>query len=142
MAGSRGPIAERSDATVRRNIGDPITKIDATGQVQVPDLDLANAHPLVKDIYQSMKDSAQARYYEPTDWQYARLTLYAVNEMLLDPKGIGAMKLTAVNQMLTSLLLTEGDRRRVRIEIERKPAGPEGVVIDAQDQFKQWMEQK
>lgn len=48
------------------------------------------------------------------------------------------MKLTAINQMLSALLLTEGDRRRVRLEIERAPAGPTGgKVVDVTDVLKQ-----
>lgn len=130
--GTRGPAPQRSDETIRRNIGEPIDTITIIGPIEIPDLDLGITHPLVTDLYQSMKDSAQAKYYEPSDWQYARLTFHVLNEMLL-AGAVGAMKLTAVNQMLTSLLLTEGDRRRVRIEVERNPVG--GEVLSLEEAF-------
>ncbi|WP_078323609.1 phage terminase small subunit [Mycobacteroides salmoniphilum] len=136
-----GPIPKRSDEKVRRNVGDPIDKVEVIGSVKVPELGLDNPHPLVEDLYRSMTESAQARFFEPTDWQIARFTLDQINKELNYGVGaIPAMKLTAFNQLLASLLVTEGDRRRARIEIERKPGGPEGVVIDAQDQFKQWLD--
>lgn len=137
VAATRGPVPERTDQTVRHS--EPVDKVEVFGEVEVPELNLDNPHPLVVDLYESMKESAQARYYEPSDWQYARLTFHELNKMLYAEKT-SAMLLTAINQMLTALILTEGDRRRVRIEVERKQGKPEGVVIDAAKQFKQWLE--
>lgn len=136
MAGATGPVPKRSDQKVRRNITEPITKIPVVGEVEIPELGIHNPHPLVVSLYDSMKDSGQARYYEPSDWEYARITLHFVNKLLKTSKP-SAMMLTAVNQMLSSLLLTEGERRRVRMEVERGPAQPAGVVIDAAEQFRQ-----
>ncbi len=136
--GDRGPIPNRSDQRVRRNKPEegPIDKITAIGTVEVPVLGITNPHPIVKDLYESMKTSAQARFYEPSDWQYARLTFHFVNKLLRQQKP-SAMLLSSVNQMLTSLLLTEGDRRRVRIEVERQQA--DGVVIDVAEMFRKQM---
>jgi len=129
-----GPIPERSETRTRRNAPIiPIDKASIQGEVEIPDLGIPGAHNLVVDLYNSMKISAQSDYYEPTDWQFARLTLSVLNDYLKDSGPISAMKLSAVNQMLTSLLLTEGDRRRVRIEVERNKAG--GVVIDVAAMF-------
>lgn len=136
--GDRGPVPARSDQKVRRNLPDtPIATITAIGPVEIPDLGIANAHPMVRDLYESMKTSAQKAYYEPSDWQYARITLHFVNRLLRSTKP-SAQMLASVNQMLTSLLLTEGDRRRVRIEVERQQA--EGVVIDVADMFRQQLQ--
>ncbi|AKU42355.1 terminase small subunit [Mycobacterium phage UnionJack] len=146
-AATRGPVPERTDQTVRHS--EPVDKIEVFGEVKVPALgDISyrgETHPIIQDLYQAMQDSGQSKFYEPSDWQVARLTLLALNEELIaarhQNKPIGAMKLTALNQMLTALMLTEGDRRRVRIELERKPSQPEGVVINAADQFKKWLEE-
>lgn len=139
--GVKGPIPERSDQRVRRNLPEtPIEKVQAIGVVPIPDLNLEEreVHPLVTDLYQSIRESAQSKYYEPSDWQVARLTMYVLNDMLIR-EGIGAMKLTAVNQMLTNLLLTEGDRRRVRIEVERSQEGAK--VLDIAEMFRKKLEQ-
>lgn len=152
MAGTRGPIAGRSEDTIRRNIGDPITKIDIKGPVEVPELGIKNPHPIVADLYESMRDSGQAQYYEPSDWQYARLTMHLLNDMI-KPKRVkgkdgryrqsqvSAMMVTSINQMLTSLLLTEGDRRRVRIEVERNQGGGEATVTPISDVYRDLLTQ-
>lgn len=144
MAGTRGPIGKRDEERVRRNTPDqPTATISMIGTVDIPEMGdlshLGETHPLVEDMYKSIKESAAVKYYEPTDWQFARLTLYTLNQELIaaqhNGKPVGAMKLTAINQMLSALLLTEGDRRRVRLEIERdngqKSAGEVLSITDA-----------
>jgi hypothetical protein len=132
---SDGPIPKRSDQRVRRNATDiPIDKVEIIGPVDVPDLDISDPHPLVIDLYESLKDSAQAKFYEPSDWQFARLSMHFVNKLVNRPNP-SAQMLASVNQMLTALLMTEGDRRRVRMEVERNPGG--GEVLNVADLFRQ-----
>jgi hypothetical protein len=141
-----GPIRKRDEERVRRNIPeDPTVTVKMPGLVTIPDLGdvshLGETHPLITEMYESIKDSAAVKYYEPTDWQFARMTLYMLNQELIaaqhNGKPVGAMKLTAINQMLSALLLTEGDRRRARLEIERAPAGPDtGKVLHVTDILK------
>lgn len=145
--GVRGPIGKRDEERVRRNIPeDPTVTIQMPGLVTIPDLGdvshLGETHPLVTDMYESIRQSASVKYYEPTDWQFARLALYTLNQELIaaqhNGKPVGAMKLTAINQMLSALLLTEGDRRRARLEIERAPADSSaGKVLDVTDMLRQ-----
>ena len=67
--GQTGPIPNRSDQRVRRTKDEfgPITKIEAQGTVEVPALDLDDPHPLIVDLYRSLANSAQAKYYLPSD---------------------------------------------------------------------------
>ena len=142
--GTRGPIPERSEHRLRTNQDEgPIETVPVIGTVKPPKLgDISYAgetHPLVEDMWNSMIESAQSKFFEPSDWQYARLTLFALNQELIASrhagKPMGSMKLAALNQMMTSLLMTEGERRRVRIEIERSE-GSGGKVISLADAFK------
>lgn len=135
--GVTGPIPKRSDQLIRRNVQDvPVDKVTAIGAVRIPDLAIEDPHPLVVDMYESMKHSAQRRFFEPTDWQLARFTLHQVNAALRrDGDAISAMKLAALNTMLSNLLMTEGDRRRVRLEIERTNEAP-AEVVQLSDVFK------
>lgn len=144
--GVRGPIGKRDEERIRRNIPeDPTVTIQMPGVVKIPELGdvshLGETHPIVTEMYESMTQSASVKYYEPTDWQFARLALYTLNQELIaaqhNGKPVGAMKLTAINQMLSALLLTEGDRRRARLEIERAPAEASGKVLDVTDMLKQ-----
>jgi hypothetical protein len=92
-------------------------------------------HPLVVDLYLSLADSAQARYYEPSDWQYARFALHFA-DVLLKSSRPSSQLLASVQSMMTELLFSEGARRRVRIEVERSnPSG--GDVLDVADLFRQ-----
>ncbi|MEI6001146.1 hypothetical protein H3V53_29405 [Paraburkholderia bengalensis] len=145
--GTRGPIGKRDEERVRRNTPEnPTETISMIGTVEIPELGdmsyMGETHPLIEEMYDAIKQSAAVKFYEPTDWQFARLALYTLNQELIaakhQGKPIGAMKLTAINQMLSALLLTEGDRRRVRLEIERAPADPTGgKVVDVTDVLKQ-----
>lgn len=132
--GERGVVPKRSDERIRRNKDPFLEKITAIGTVQVPELNMPDAHPLVQDFYDSLKDSAQSRFYEPSDWQYARLAMHALNDCFKQQR-VSAIMLSSINQMLTGLLVTEGDRRRVRLEVERDQAN--GKVIDVATLFKQ-----
>ena len=145
--GVKGPIGKRDEERVRRNIPENQTEtVTMIGTVKIPELgDMSyegETHPLISEMYDAIKASAAVKYYEPTDWQFARLTLYTLNQELIasrhQGKPVGAMKLTAINQMLSALLLTEGDRRRVRLEIERQPGdSPAGKVVNVTDMLKQ-----
>ena len=145
--GLRGPTPKRDEERIRRNIPEnPTETISVIGSVDIPDLGdmshLGETHPLITDMYESIKQSASVKFYEPTDWQFARLALYTLNQELIaaahNGKPVGAMKLTAINQMLSALLLTEGDRRRARLEIERAPSDASGgKVLDVTDMLRQ-----
>lgn len=133
--GVRGPVPKRSEERIRRNkLEVPIDKVSALGNVEVPELDFDDPHPLVTDLYRSMRDSAQSKYFEPSDWQYAKFTLHFADKLLKSSRPSSQL-LAAVNSMLTDLLVSEGSRRRVRLEIERSDAV--GEVFDVADLFRQ-----
>lgn len=143
---------KRSDQLIRRNIPEvPVEKITAIGSVPIPELDLTSLgalsiHPLVVDFYESLKESAQNKFFEPSDWQTARLTMLTLNQELTAvyksgeskgrPRPISSIKLQVVNQMLASLMTTEGERRRARLEIERNQTGDVASVTQISDLFK------
>src|ERR1700744_2559935 len=101
---------KRSEELIRRNIPEvPVEKITAIGRVPIPDLDLESlgeqrVHPLVIDFYESLKESAQNKYYEPSDWQTARLAMLVLNQELTkviktgvnrgQPRAISAMNVS------------------------------------------------
>lgn len=126
--------------------------------------------PLTISFWESFSRSGQAIFYEPTDWMTA-YALMEILDRHLKPQEvkvgqIGSTKdessggeviylfepryipvpggvLNAILKGLTALMATEGDRRRLRIELERKKATDaalEGKVIDIvqrrQDAFK------
>lgn len=138
--GDRGPIPKRSDERIRRNTENGTTdKVTVIGPVPIPQLGIEDPHPIVTDLYRSLTESAQKRYYEPSDWEYARFTLHFADSLLKSPRP-SAQLLASVNQMLSNLLVSEGDRRRVRLEVERTQTG-DGVVVDIASVYRERLNQ-
>lgn len=136
--GVRGPVPKRSDQRVRRNKDEDLEKVEAIGVVRMPHLGLDNPHPLVVDLYLSLAESAQSRFYEPSDWHYARFALHFA-DVLLKSARPSSQLLASVQTMLTDLLVSEGSRRRVRLEVERNQSG--GEVLDVADMFRKRLAQ-
>jgi hypothetical protein len=135
-----GPPPKRSEERIRKNdpAGGAPTRIDATDLAAV-DAPMADQewHEVAIMLYESLKDSAQSFYYEPSDWAYA----YTVCESLsrdLKPQFVGFEQLgeditratferiplkggslTAYTKALSLLGVTETDRRKMGVEIVR-----------------------
>lgn len=96
-------------------------------------------HPTAEQAYLSLARSGQCIWYEPSDWAFA----YALCESLsreLNPKPVtvtsedGSVAIEWVTSPVNGavlgqflkgwsvLMATEGDRRRLKIELERKKA--------------------
>ncbi|BCP02503.1 phage terminase small subunit [Mycobacterium intracellulare] len=142
MAGGlTGPIPKRSEERVRRNAPDmEIDKVTAIGPVKIPPLNIPDCHPFVTELYESMKKSAQKKYFEPTDWSKAKITLHFLNKLMWSTKP-SAQMLATVESMLTSLLLTEGDRRRLRIEVERNATAGDAAVVPISALYRQRLDE-
>lgn len=132
-----GPVPKRDDERIRRNKPDePTTVIQMIGQVGPPSLGIADPHPLVREMYDSLAESGQAKYFEPSDWQFAQFTMVFVNDLLKTSRP-SAVMLQTVNSMLADLLFTEAQRRRVRMEVERNDNTEGGKVLDVADIFRE-----
>ncbi|MHD0009251.1 hypothetical protein ACQX2I_11800 [Corynebacterium diphtheriae] len=80
-----GPVPKRSDQRRRRNkdtTGLHIVKdLPATAKAKPPRVS-PNWHPLMKDWFRSLKESGQSAFYEPSDWQTARLLAEVMSQEL------------------------------------------------------------
>ena len=131
MARTTGPVPKRSTERRRRNKpeGAEVTTVPAAKQsVQCPPAD-ESWHQIARDWYDSLAESGQAVFYEPSDWATARYVAEAMSRGLSSSR-FSAQLFAAVSSAMTELLTTEGARRRARLEIERgrpgekeKPAG-------------------
>jgi hypothetical protein len=130
------PMPKRSTELIRRNKPDiPVEKVEVIGPVYVPALGIDDPHPIIREMYISLKESGQSRYYEPSDWQYARFVMHFADQLLKSARPSGQM-LATVQTMMSNLLMTEGDRRRVRLEVERNTDSG-GEVLQVADLFRQ-----
>ena len=121
---------------------------DVANLVPAPEAD-EEWHPIAKQLYESMQHSAQRLYYEPSDWALAYLVCDHITREL-NPKFVGFKKvmegetlkgipilvdetvfesvpltggsLSAIMRALEKLMVTEVDRRKARVEIERGAA--------------------
>lgn len=89
-------------------------------------------HELARDWYRSLADSAQSQFYEPSDWQTARILAELLSRALKSGKVTAAL-IERWQIGATELLTTEGARRRVRMEIERPREGGEEATADVSD---------
>lgn len=138
--GARGPAPKRSEERIRKaapETGAP-TRIDATDlrEVEAPLAD-QDWHPVAIQLYESLKESAQSFYYEPSDWAYAYTVCHSLS-LDLQPQFVGMEQLgedrtrvvmeviplkggslTAYTKAMSLLGVTETDRRRMGVEIVR-----------------------
>ena len=111
-----GPPPKRDSERIRRNKPDTATdSIPMIGEVEIPDLAMDGVvfHPWVVDFYASLAESGQSKYYEPSDWQIARLVCVWINGQLSRKDHPSAMMIAQINTMLSSLLVTEIGRAHV-----------------------------
>lgn len=132
--GERGPAPKRSDMVRRRNKPDiEVTKGQANPDTEAPDAD-AEWHPVAKRWYESLARSGQSFWYEPSDWALAYMIAESISRDL-KPQFVAVSEATgkpiyesipmkgaslaAYLRAMTALLVTEGDRRRSRVELQR-----------------------
>jgi hypothetical protein len=105
---------------------DSVTKAPSGPPVDLPELPDADPlwHPIASDWYLSLRESGQAAFYQPSDWAVARYAADLMSKVLMSDRGPNGQLVAALNSVMSSLLTTEGDRRRARMELERqKPNG-------------------
>lgn len=129
--GARGPIGKRSEERMghrSKDEQDSITKAPSGAPGDLPDLPDADPlwHPIASDWYLSLRESGQAAFYQPSDWAVARYAADLMSKVLMSERGPNGQLVAALNSVMSSLLTTEGDRRRARMELERKPAAKQG----------------
>ena len=138
VKGAGGPPPKRKDQTRHRGqkaSGDPETAPGAE-VVVIPDGD-PDWHPLALRWFDSLRDSGQSAFYEPSDWMLAQLLAESISrELKPQPvvnketgyvtwisKPVMAATLSSFLKGNTALMASEGERRRHALELER--AAPE-----------------
>ena len=138
--GVTGPIPKRSEERRRRNKGDGPGLVQAApgpppGLPALPDPDPL-WHPIAVDWYLSLRESGQAQFYEPSDWAMARYAAELMSRGLSSDRPPNGQYVSAVDSVMARLLTTEGDRRRARIELERKPSGAKLASVKPLDAYR------
>lgn len=101
-------------------------------------------HPIAQMIFNSAKSSGQSDFYQDSD--YAMLytlcediSYYKTPKTWIDKdsgeertQNRSGQMLQAILSNLASLLLTEGERRKVRLELQKKPEAPPNLAVVAE----------
>lgn len=136
-----GPVPNRSEdlARPRERKGKdvvPVTKGELR-KVRIPAAD-SKWHPIAKRLYNSLKTSGQADFYQNSDWALAWSICedLSVYKMPKYDRITGEEYYKRSGQMLQTiytamerLLVTEGDRRRVRIELSAPEEEGESAAV-------------
>jgi hypothetical protein len=146
VPGAGGPPPKRSSQ--RRRANKPVVPVETAAAACRVEGPSANSkwHPVAKRWFESLAASGQSVFYEPSDWA----TAYVVAESMsreLKPQVVGhtedgqpimaamppkGASLTAWLRAVTVLMATEGDRRRLRLELARAGAA-EGAEADVSE---------
>lgn len=156
----RGPVPKKDAERRRRNktpegegslssIPAQVVNVDEilAGEVKVPQPD-ENWHPIAIQIYEAQLASGQVLWMEPSDWSMLYLICESISRDL-NPQVVGITEdgdvvkdsiplkgasLSSYLKAFEALLMAEGGRRRLRIELERQrridAAAEGGKVID------------
>jgi len=140
---------KRSDQRIRRNKdpeGIAVAKAPGAAVVKPPRVS-PKWRPMVKDWFRSLKESGQAQFFEPTDWQMARLAAEQMNMLLVEAEESGqAIRATAFESLwaaMGDLLTTEGARRKVKVELQRGSAVEDpdrSEVVSIMDDYRNMLE--
>lgn len=84
-------------------------------------------HTIAAAWYRSLKSSGESIFYEPSDWQLARYLAFEMSRSLYQRQS--AETIRALLAGMTELLVSEGSRRRARLELERGKPGGDGVGL-------------
>lgn len=122
--GSRGPVPKRSSERAgHRTRAERPDVVRAAEPVKAPPA-RRGWHPQARAWYRSLARSGQSRYFEPSDWELARLAAELLSRQLRSDRP-SAELLKVVYSAMSALGTTEADRRRMRIEVERPQLGAE-----------------
>lgn len=114
-----GPVPNRSEdlARPRERKGSDQQSIK-TGEMRsvvVPHAD-SDWHPIARKLWDGMKSSGQADFFQNSDWAFAYSLMEDLSHYKKSGKRSGQM-LQTIMSSLERLLITEADRRRARIEL-------------------------
>lgn len=122
--GRRGPVPKRTDEVMghrsKAELDERESAPSGTGIVPIPAPD-PEWHPIAKEWFESLGQSGQHRFFEPSDWATARFVAEGMSRTL-KRTALGAQMFAALMSAASELLSTEGSRRRLRLELQREQA--------------------
>ena len=128
-----GPVPKREDQRRRQNKDNgPITKGQARGAAFIPAAP-EHWHDLASQLYDAIENSGQSEFFEQSDWAYAQIVCEALSRELNKGQRMSAQMFQSIQTAMSNLLVTEGDRRRLRVELSKAPeADPDAEFAESE----------
>jgi len=132
---SPGPIPNRSSDLSRSrdaNRGDrPDLKKGESLEANIPEADPEWGR-VATIVWNSLLNSGHRAFFEESDWAYAYWVCVQIDRHDKDPGARGsAQNMATISQAMTNLMMTEAERRRARIELEKPKPAEEPVHLSA-----------
>lgn len=152
-----GPVPKKDAERRRRNktgegsaIPAQVVNVDEllVGEVEIPE-PAEHWHPIARQVYEAQMRSGQVLWMEPSDWSMLYLMCESISrdlnpqvvgitetgEVVMESIPLKGASLSAYLKGFEALLVAEGGRRRLRIELERQKrldeaANGDGKVVD------------
>jgi len=112
-------------------------KAPAALNVLAPDPD-PDWHPIARMYWDSFHESGQVRFWESSDWAAAFDAMDEITRYKESPRRSSQMR-AAIDSILARLAVTDGDRRRLRIELTRgleESEGGSGAEVTLLDEYR------
>lgn len=94
-------------------------------------------HPNAKRLYDSLRTSGQADFYQNSDWAYAYFLCDEISAYLnATGRGRSAVMFASLLTGIDKLLATEADRRKARIELQAPPEESTPAAVVAIDSYR------
>lgn len=137
MAGkARGPAPQRNSQRRRRNkpasygAAEPVMTPAAAFR---PELGIVDPTPQIRDLWNALQISAEAKFYSDADWHRVRIELAFGDQLVARLRAgeqVSAQKWQQFQNALTELLVSPAAKRRAGIETQ-PPVDPQGQQADA-----------
>lgn len=132
-----GPVPNRESDLARprerKGSGQVAVTKGVSRPASVPHAD-KDWHPIARKLWDSLKTSGQSDFYEQSDWAYAFAICDDLSEYKKSSRRSSQMA-AVIYTAMSNLLVTEADRRRVRIELHDPDTGETAVEDDAVDEY-------
>lgn len=129
-----GPPPKRPDQVRRTNkpasYGEAEhVQLDEEASAPPLELGIPGVDEMVLDLWESLRDSAEARFYSEADWHRVRLELRYLNAVL-SRKVPSSEAWKTVQMGLNTLLVSPADKRRLGIELKRRVGDEDDQAAD------------
>ena len=91
-------------------------------------------HPIAKMMFSAAKQSGMVDFYQQSDWAYLYSLMDDLSRLKKEADNGGRINgqiFTGIYNALSALGFTEGDRRRMRIELEKPDDGSNDAAQEA-----------